>query len=173
MSIKIVLKTIYPYALPPLYAHPVPCPIMCPPCALPYYVPTLYSALFIMQENVGEIPSSLCLVGNKLDLDLDGTNEREVSTETGETFAKVMSCASWWSLQLSWFSILSPPQIYNARFIEASAKTGCNVGDALLMIVGAIKSHHEVEEHKESTQHNQNSNITVSEPTESKCCSSS
>ena len=34
-----------------------------------------------------EPPSALLLVGNKVDL--DDTNQREVLTETGETFAKV------------------------------------------------------------------------------------
>ena len=32
-----------------------------------------------------EMPAAMCLVGNKQDLD---ATEREVSTETGETFAK-------------------------------------------------------------------------------------
>lgn len=36
-----------------------------------------------------EQPAAMCLVGNKLDL--DDVKEREVSTETGETFAKVGS----------------------------------------------------------------------------------
>ena len=34
-----------------------------------------------------EMPAAMLLVGNKVDL--DEMNEREVSTETGETFAKV------------------------------------------------------------------------------------
>lgn len=37
------------------------------------------------QENAEEVPAAMCLVGNKQDL----IGEREVSTETGETFAKV------------------------------------------------------------------------------------
>ena len=40
-----------------------------------------------MQENVEDMPAAMCLVGNKQDL--DAVKEREVSTETGETFAKV------------------------------------------------------------------------------------
>lgn len=42
-----------------------------------------------MQENVEEMPGAMMLVGNKVDL--EESSEREVSTETGETFAKV-SC---------------------------------------------------------------------------------
>lgn len=43
----------------------------------------------VFQENVEEMPGAMCLVGNKQDL--EETNEREVSVETGETFAKVTS----------------------------------------------------------------------------------
>ena len=39
------------------------------------------------QDNMDEMPAAMLLVGNKVDL--HETNEREVSTETGETFAKV------------------------------------------------------------------------------------
>ena len=41
----------------------------------------------MMQDNVEEMPGAMMLVGNKVDL--EESNEREVSTETGETFAKV------------------------------------------------------------------------------------
>ena len=73
----------------------------------------------------------MCLVGNKQDL--DAMKEREVSMETGETFAKVsitrahrgpgimFQCHNW--------------QIYGADFIETSAKTGYNVGKSLLKLV--------------------------------------
>ena len=61
---------------------------------LPWYRPTLplplsYSLLSSpsSQDNMGEMPAAMLLVGNKVDL--DEINEREVSTETGETFAKV------------------------------------------------------------------------------------
>lgn len=40
------------------------------------------------QENAEESPAAMCLVGNKQDM--DAMKEREVSTETGETFAKVL-----------------------------------------------------------------------------------
>ena len=40
-----------------------------------------------LQENVDQMPTGLMLIGNKKDL--EEQNEREVSTETGETFAKV------------------------------------------------------------------------------------
>jgi len=40
-----------------------------------------------IQENVDEMPAAMLLVGNKVDL--EETNEREVSTESGESFAKV------------------------------------------------------------------------------------
>ena len=40
-----------------------------------------------IQENVDQMPPGMLLVGNKQDLDEE--NEREVSMETGETFAKV------------------------------------------------------------------------------------
>lgn len=40
-----------------------------------------------VQENVEEMPGAMMLVGNKVDL--EESSEREVSTETGETFAKV------------------------------------------------------------------------------------
>ena len=39
------------------------------------------------QDNVEEMPGAMMLVGNKVDL--EESSEREVSTETGETFAKV------------------------------------------------------------------------------------
>ena len=42
-----------------------------------------------LQENVDQMPTGLMLIGNKQDL--EEQNEREVSTETGETFAKVLS----------------------------------------------------------------------------------
>ena len=45
-----------------------------------------------MQDNVEEMPGAMMLVGNKVDL--EESSEREVSTETGETFAKV-SCLEW------------------------------------------------------------------------------
>lgn len=41
------------------------------------------------QDNMKEMPIGMLLVGNKVDL--EEQNEREVSTETGETFAKVGS----------------------------------------------------------------------------------
>ena len=40
-----------------------------------------------MQDNVEEMPGAMMLVGNKVDL--EESSEREVSMETGETFAKV------------------------------------------------------------------------------------
>ena len=40
-----------------------------------------------LQDNMDEMPAAMLLVGNKVDL--HEANEREVSTETGETFAKV------------------------------------------------------------------------------------
>lgn len=43
--------------------------------------------MILVQDSVQEMPAAMCLVGNKEDL--DESNEREVSTETGETFAKV------------------------------------------------------------------------------------
>jgi hypothetical protein len=43
--------------------------------------------LIFLKENAEENPAAMCLVGNKHDLDV--LSEREVSTETGETFAKV------------------------------------------------------------------------------------
>ena len=42
---------------------------------------------YCVQDNVEEMPGAMMLVGNKVDL--EESNEREVSTETGETFAKV------------------------------------------------------------------------------------
>ena len=42
------------------------------------------------QDNMDEMPGALVLVGNKTDLaDVDSGYQREVSRETGETFAKV------------------------------------------------------------------------------------
>ena len=41
-----------------------------------------------------EMPGALILVGNKTDLPDEGTeHQREVSRETGETFAKVLTIA--------------------------------------------------------------------------------
>jgi len=74
-----------------------------------------------IQENVDEMPAAMLLVGNKVDL--EETNEREVSTESGESFAKM----------------------YNADFMETSAKTGYNVGNSLLMLVSTIKQRYEEE----------------------------
>lgn len=45
-----------------------------------------------LQDNVEEQPVAMCLVGNKVDL--DELKEREVSAETGETFAKVSTGSS-------------------------------------------------------------------------------
>lgn len=72
----------------------------------------------------------MCLVGNKQDL----IGEREVSTETGETFAKVMPPPAMpqWKPSLYFHTTL---QIYGADFIETSAKTGYNVGNSLLRLV--------------------------------------
>ena len=76
------------------------------------------------------MPAAMCLVGNKQDL--DEMKEREVSTETGETFAKVALLR----LQIPHlFDFTSRFQIYGADFIEASAKTGYNVGSSLLILV--------------------------------------
>lgn len=72
-----------------------------------------------IQENVDQMPTGLMLIGNKQDL--DDQNEREVATETGETFAK----------------------IYSAQFMETSAKTGFNVGNCLMDLVRTIKVHYE------------------------------
>ena len=47
----------------------------------------MYLPPSLPQENVDQMPTGLMLIGNKQDL--DEMNEREVSTETGETFAKV------------------------------------------------------------------------------------
>ena len=46
------------------------------------------------QENTDEMPVGMLLVGNKTDL--GEQDEREVSTETGETFSKVSSVRSFW-----------------------------------------------------------------------------
>lgn len=64
-----------------------------------------------IKQSVAVLPAAMLLVGNKLDLDEFG--EREVSTQTGQDFAK----------------------LYGTEFIEASAKTGLNVGNALMMLV--------------------------------------
>ena len=93
-----------------------------------------------------QMPPGMLLVGNKQDL--DEQNEREVSTETGETFAKVRGpsfrkpvvCCTLCTLGLQlnrscdlWFPCTM--QIYGAEFLESSAKTGYNVGTALLTLV--------------------------------------
>ena len=45
----------------------------------------------IPQDNMDEMPGALLLVGNKTDLSEAGSGyQREVSRETGETFAKVL-----------------------------------------------------------------------------------
>ena len=84
------------------------------------------------------------LVGNKVDL--EESSEREVSTETGETFAKVSytfhcththTCNN--SIDLRYYQLCLHQQIYGAEFIETSAKTGYNVGTALLMLVRYIR----------------------------------
>ena len=54
-------------------------PLSSSPCP-PYLPPS-------SQDNMDEMPAAMLLVGNKVDL--HEANEREVSTETGETFAKV------------------------------------------------------------------------------------
>ena len=96
-----------------------------------------------IQDNMDEMPAAMLLVGNKVDL--DETNEREVSTETGETFAKM----------------------YNAGFMETSAKTGFNVGNSLLMLVGTIKRRYE----EEGMESHSDRRIQVKKPeAESKCC---
>ena len=101
----------------------------------------------VLQENVDQMPTGLMLIGNKHDL--DEMNEREVSTETGETFAKVSSLSPPPSLCPSLLSPLSLPlsslstiyncvsvsQIYNAHFMETSAKTAFNVGNCLMNLV--------------------------------------
>ena len=43
--------------------------------------------LYVLQNNMDEVPTSLLLVGNKTDL--DDYSQREVLYETGENFAKV------------------------------------------------------------------------------------
>ncbi len=85
----------------------------------------------------------MVLVGNKLDR--EEFEEREVSTETGETFAKVRIMG--WENSTSLLCTPLPStsgddrvpifkfQIYDAQFIEASAKTGYNVGNSLLLLV--------------------------------------
>ena len=51
--------------------------------------------MILLQDNTDQMPSGLLLVGNKVDLDDQG--EREVSVETGETFAKVsLDCFTLW-----------------------------------------------------------------------------
>lgn len=48
-----------------------------------------------------EMPAAMCLIGNKMDL--DDVKEREVSTETGETFAKVLH---YWLMVYIWIHSL-------------------------------------------------------------------
>ena len=40
-----------------------------------------------------------------------------------------------------WFILFDNIQIYGAEFIETSAKTGYNVGTALLMLVRCVHTH--------------------------------
>lgn len=96
-----------------------------------------------IQENVDKMPTGLMLIGNKQDL--DEQNEREVSTETGETFAK----------------------IYGAQFLETSAKTGYNVGNCLMSLVRTIKLYYEQEGREGKERGIQVSN----KPKSSGCCS--
>ena len=86
----------------------------------------------LFQENVDQMPAGLMLIGNKQDL--DEVNEREVSTETGETFAKVAPPSPLPSLWRP-LSIVLSLQIYSAQFMETSAKTGFNVGNCLMNLV--------------------------------------
>lgn len=85
------------------------------------------------------MPTGLMLIGNKQDL--DDQNEREVATETGETFAKVRI---WHTshhiphlkgLDWNYQSLPYCLQIYGAQFMETSAKTGYNVGNCLMDLV--------------------------------------
>lgn len=72
----------------------------------------------------------MLLVGNKLDL--DEFEEREVSTQTGQDFAKVGLTVT---AELIYCVCVCVPQLYGTEFIEASAKTGQNVGNALMILV--------------------------------------
>ena len=47
----------------------------------------ILSFTFVLQQSVSVLPAAMLLVGNKLDL--DEFAEREVSTQTGQDFAKV------------------------------------------------------------------------------------
>jgi translation elongation factor EF-4 len=88
------------------------------------------------------MPTGLMLIGNKHDL--DEMNEREVSTETGETFAK----------------------IYNAHFMETSAKTGFNVGNCLMNLVRTIKVYYE----QDSSERRERGIQVANKPKGSGCC---
>ena len=127
----------------------VSCVVCC--CAI---IILLCCVMFVvLQENVDQMPTGLMLIGNKHDL--DEMNEREVSTETGETFAKVsslsppppvplslppslspsLSLALFFPHMLTIYNCVSVSQIYNAHFMETSAKTGFNVGNCLMNLV--------------------------------------
>ena len=97
-------------------------------CGISDYGANYYLIVSPCQENAEESPAAMCLVGNKHDM--EDLKEREVSVETGETFAKVKRDSI--NFKGTYFR---NAQIYGADFIETSAKTGYNVGNSLLRLV--------------------------------------